>query len=274
MQSKIGFSSYIFGRRNWVHSTRYAIENGYDFVELMNEFPQDDLSESIMTRLLAMKNNYDIGIVVHAPVIEVDLGNIRDNIRKSAINTIKGSIKIAETLGSDILVTHCGYKPFSSKKSGITSEQQMIQKHAWKRCSDKLYDSLSEIASFGNDCGIKIGVENTDSPHSYVYSTDDFLLYGEIPNVFYVFDVGHANCKGTPYDYPNKINGKLVEVHVSDNDGEMDTHSPLGTGIIDFKRVIKELDKNNFSGNVVLDLQAGYGDELEKSRKYLENCHE
>lgn len=269
---RIGFSSYIFGTSDWLHSVKYAIDHKYDFIELMHEFPQDTLSPSMIERILSLKKAYGLDMVVHAPVVEVDLGNIRENIRKAAVDAIKGSVRVAEILGSDLLVTHCGYKPFSSKKSAFTQEQKIIQSMAWKRCSETLHKSLAQIASFGDDCGVRIGIENTDSPHSYIYSAEDFNRYEDIPNIYSVFDVGHANCKGKPYEYAEKVNGKLVEVHFSDNDGKLDTHSPLGKGNIDFRRIFDGL--KGFSGNMLLDLQAGYGNELERSRKCLEDCYD
>ncbi|MBL7158117.1 MAG: sugar phosphate isomerase/epimerase [Candidatus Omnitrophica bacterium] len=94
--------------------------------------------------------------------------------------------------------------------------------------------------------GLRVNLEN----HCEGYPDSIVELYKRInlENVGLCIDPGHVNVFGKIgilewlEKYPQ---GALREVHLADNEGDRDTHLPLGRGNIDIKAVFKALEKRN-----------------------------
>lgn len=91
------------------------------------------------------------------------------------------------------------------------------------------------------------------------------------------WDVGHAYIllKNKFLDFP-KILGKLIkEVHMVDvrKTGKKYTdHYPLGSGILDFKKIIKALKKAKFNNLIVMEIIPDEASGIDISKKVLERA--
>jgi sugar phosphate isomerase/epimerase len=56
------------------------------------------------------------------------------------------------------------------------------------------------------------------------------------------------------YTVIQKLSGHLRMLHAHDNHGVTDEHLAPGTGLIDWNRVLIELDETGFHGGIILEL--------------------
>ena len=100
-------------------------------------------------------------------------------------------------------------------------------------------------------------------------------------------DVGHSNLIDlSPAEAVRKLKDKLEVLHVSDNNGILDQHNPIGMGIIDWKDLAKSLKEINFQGVFSLEVSSfrkyyALGEKalwkmvefcFESAKSLLENC--
>lgn len=86
------------------------------------------------------------------------------------------------------------------------------------------------------------------------------------------YDPAHARVgKQDPVAAVRTIGAAIRHVHLSDNDGSVDQHRPLGTGTIDFPAVLSEFHEIGYCG--ALELELGQHEEYLVSRDYLQQRH-
>ena len=67
------------------------------------------------------------------------------------------------------------------------------------------------------------------------------------PKARFCFDTGHANVFGRvpPIFWIEALGDRLGEIHIHDNDGNMDEHLPVGEGNIPFRELFAKLRGQN-----------------------------
>ena len=91
-----------------------------------------------------------------------------------------------------------------------------------------------------------------------------------------VLDTGHLHAQKEILPLSiEKLGGRILYVHVSDNDGRDNYHLGLGKGTIDWEGVFMALKKHGFDRYVAIDIGgAGFKGDLDRevieSKKFLE----
>jgi sugar phosphate isomerase/epimerase len=113
--------------------------------------------------------------------------------------------------------------------------------------------------------------------HGFLYGVEDFpedawalRMYRDdlcpllkSPHFGILIDVGHLNLSIHKYgyidvaveQYLSDLPVPLIEVHLSDNNGEEDQHLPLGTGNVDFAAIAKGLKRIGFNGITTIEIE-------------------
>ncbi len=113
--------------------------------------------------------------------------------------------------------------------------------------------------------------------HGFLYGVEDFpedawalRMYRndlspllESPRYGVLIDVGHLNLSIRKYKYIEvpveqyfaDLPVPLIEVHLSDNDGEDDQHKPLGAGNVDFAAAARGLKRIGFNGITTIEIE-------------------
>ncbi|AEH60635.1 Xylose isomerase domain protein TIM barrel [Methanosalsum zhilinae DSM 4017] len=168
--------------------------------------------------------SFDFRYSVHAPVTDINIGSIREPIRKASIDFIKYMADICNCIGSDVLVVHPGYYSY---------------RHDLPDANTSLLRSLNELEDIFYDTGVRVCIENMpDDWDCYLFRSPEMDL-GE--NGF-VLDIGHANTTDTIQDFLMK---DISHFHLHDNNGRRDEHSWIGSGNIDFEKIKDLLNNNN-----------------------------
>jgi len=75
-----------------------------------------------------------------------------------------------------------------------------------------------------------------------------------IPSLYLTLDLGHANLFGKNIEeFIEEFHKRLRHVHLHDNDGRRDLHLPMGTGNINWEKVLKGL-KRYYEGTITLEV--------------------
>jgi sugar phosphate isomerase/epimerase len=120
---------------------------------------------------------------------------------------------------------------------------------------------LNSIDSLAGVYGIKVAIHNHWKGMSKYWHTDSVIaaLKGR-PNFGVCLDVGHWPKSGiNPVDGLKKLKGRIIALHLKDiaayNDPTL-KDVVVGTGVINFPEVFKELKRQNFTGYILIERDA------------------
>ena len=121
-----------------------------------------------------------------------------------------------------------------------------------------MWDSIDSLAGV---YGIKVAIHEHWQGMSHYWNPDTTLmaLKGH-PNFGVCADLGHWPKSGiNPLDAIKKLSGHIIAVHLKDiaayNNPKL-VDVPVGTGVVDFPAIFKELKKQGFKGHIYIERDA------------------
>ncbi len=209
-------------------------------------------SANMKESLKDLKNKYALNYLIHnyfPPPKESFVLNIasdNDEIRKLSIAFTKSSIDLAHAIDIDFYSLHAGYaKHYAPSSDGgyfIPVNSKSISPDAALLI---MYDSLSQIKEYAAKYKVTIGIENLfpfgETPEDSLLCTpeDIFAFLDSIAQeecFGFLLDLGHLNISANYFGFdPDEFigslkknyNHKILEIHLSGNDGKSDQHGPL-----------------------------------------------
>ncbi|MCK5685582.1 sugar phosphate isomerase/epimerase [bacterium] len=216
------------------------------------------LDEYLMSRIQEIGERVSdsgLKVNVHGPYFDLNPGYTDNFIRESVIRRVKMAIDVTAALNGGTLVLHSGFRP------GLSAEKY----DRWLANSLKTW---SKILDYSIQKGIILSIENIrdDSPGTIRrildYFNSDYLTH--------CFDIGHFNVfveNMAAREWLDMFSDKISVIHLHDNDGDNDSHKPLGRGKIDFIDFFSELKKREF--NKALTIENNTKEDLIESIKYF-----
>ena len=108
------------------------------------------------------------------------------------------------------------------------------------RQKDRLTKSMSDLSGIANEYSVPYFIENMGNwDYFFLKTPDELRLIGDTP---FALDVGHAHLNFCLSEFLRLPPGHY---HLHDNNGKEDSHIAIGDGTIDFKMVMKAIQKNN-----------------------------
>jgi sugar phosphate isomerase/epimerase len=213
--------------------------------------------------------------------------------RSMAVRKTKETIDMAQRLGAEVVVMHCGrvrmprFTPalielYATGQKGSRRYEKikgkLLAKREKKRSVhlDSLYVSLEELVAYSQPKGVKIGIENR-------YSLEDIPSFDEVmfilekfegANVYYWHDVGHAQCceelDVTPQEaFLQAYSSRMAGIHLHDVIGVSDHMVPL-TGNFDFTRLKPYLARDTLK--VVEAFVPADEEQVLRGMEYIRTC--
>lgn len=227
-------------------------------IELVDAGPHT-LDRTRVERLLELKSSYGLRYALHAPFTDVNLAADDPFIREAILRRLETSIRWASALGAEAFVFHPGnYTPAERFSPGL----------AWRLNNE----SVRRLIVYAKEYDVRAFIENLPEPIPYILkSVDDFERFFEDigMDANMTFDVAHANLRGEAPEFITRFGGRMGHVHVSDNDGEADTHLKIGEGSIDWGETMSALEKSFFDGWVTIESYTGVRESLELLNKFV-----
>lgn len=205
-----------------IQEERFHLELGFTGDDL------DHLDWRALESTTALLRSWGCALTLHGPFWELCVGSCDALIRRMTLLRWHQIFDVAARVEPEQVVCHTGFDPRHHRE----------QKGQWIRRALTLLEPLVDRA----EC-LHVGLclenvwEEDPTLHEEIFSRLESPFFG------FCLDVGHQNAfSRTPLtEWVEALSGRLLEIHVHDNDGKGDHHLPVGMGTIDFELLFQTL---------------------------------
>jgi sugar phosphate isomerase/epimerase len=170
--------------------------------------------------------SYSKKISIHAPCRGTNIASLLEPIRRASVEVIEQCMSIAAEVNAGVVV-HPGY--FAWEEERTKAERQ-------------LQVSLEDLSHMSKENSVPFYIENMGNWDYFLLKTPGELsLIGDTP---LALDVGHAHQNHCLLEFLSFPAGHF---HLHDNNSKEDSHVAIGEGTIDFKPVMKAVQKNKIT---------------------------
>jgi sugar phosphate isomerase/epimerase len=227
---------------------------GFDYVELTMDPP-----EATPQKILVQKHSiqealhrYGMGIMGHLPTF-VWTSDLYESLRKASLQENFEALEAAAELGIEKVVLHPAY---------ITG----LGKFLIDRVKGYAMESIESILKKAVNLNITLCIENMFPQAHFLFQPYEFQsVFEAFPEIRLTLDIGHANLgggKNKSSEFIHHYGYRIGHVHANDNFGKEDSHLPIGAGIIDFEKILKEIKETQYDETITLEV-------FSKDRDYL-----
>lgn len=241
-------------------------EMGFDYVELTMD-PPEATPQKILAQKRSIKellNRYKMGIVGHLPTF-VWTSDLYESLRRVSLQENFDALEAGAELGIEKMVLHPGF---------ITGLGKLLLDKA------KGYgmESIEAILKKAGTCGLTLCIENMFPQAHFLSQPPEFQsVFETFPELRLTLDIGHANLgggKNKSSEFIQRYGYRIGHVHVNDNFGKEDNHLPIGAGIIDFEKILKELKEAEYDETITLEVFSRDRDYLKISKEKIKRMWE
>jgi sugar phosphate isomerase/epimerase len=203
-------------------------------IEVMDEGPHfiDDPS---------LFESFSSDFIIHSPYHGMNIACLFEAVREASVDVMTDCFSVAAEIGAPVVV-HPGY--FAWEQERESADRQFKK-------------SLLELKDFARDLSVSFSFENMGNMNYFNLRTPRDLEL--IDGMAFTLDTGHANLNKCLSEFLEK---PINHMHIHDNEGVRDSHSPVGEGIIDFHEVMAALGRNHATAVVEVKTFSGTRDSL------------
>ncbi len=227
----------VFLNMPWRYMGRYIdliVENG---INIEIGFGADDLESSsagAVCAAIGRMREKGTRITLHGPFWDLCSGSIDPEVRRVTVSRLDSLFDLVEKIRPEQVVCHTGFDP----------------RHHRGHRREWIENSLSTWAPFvrrAEILGTPLVLENVweEDPELHLELFEGI----QSPCFGFCLDIGHQHSfsRTTLDEWLSATWPYLKEVHLHDNDGSFDTHSPVGSGTIDFDHLFYFLGEKKIS---------------------------
>jgi sugar phosphate isomerase/epimerase len=126
--------------------------------------------------------------------------------------------------------------------------------------------SIEAILNRATSLRMTLCLENMFPQAHFLSNPHEFQeVFESFPDLRLTLDIGHANLgggKNKSSEFIHQYGYRISHIHANDNFGKEDNHLPVGAGIIDFEKILKELNEAQYDETLTLEI-------FSKDRDYL-----
>lgn len=226
----------------------FTAQNKIKHLEIISEYPYNDITSETF-------NSYDISTTLHAPISDMNIASHVEKIRQASINEIERTIQQAINIDATTITFH----PGKISQLALEYTEKILEYNT---------ESIAILDKKAEEYGVNLCIENMPLEDNQLYPNLE-ALYDAIENMTNMkitLDVGHAHNNGYTVNQMLSCD-KIHHINLDDNDGSYNSHNYLGSGTIDFGGLFDELDKKNYHGTCIIEVNSMI--EIYKSIDYL-----
>lgn len=179
-----------------------------------------------------------IPVTVHAPFSDLNIASVNSCIWEETIRQLERTIEIAAEL-TDTVVIHPGY---------LSPVSRHDPSSAWHRHKDACV-RLGEVAEH---VGVAACLENMPNLEDFFCRCPDELDgFVEGTGMKIALDIGHANTNANLDRFCKILLPKAYHMHIHDNHGGQDEHLSVGSGNINWTKLMPKLIQN-YHGKIIV----------------------
>lgn len=243
-------SDYVGGVGNPEPALRLLTEHSFTHVHWCHQWNTDFLyGRAEIAQIQRWFRQYGLQLTdLHASAgVEKQWLSAREYERLAGVELVKNRIAMTAHLGADAIVLHPDAEP------GEPQARAMF----WER----LRRSLDALEPFARARGVRVALENLWFD-TFPTIEQIFALYP--PDfVGLCYDSGHGQLTGDGLDWLDRLKGRLVALHLHDNDGTDDQHKPLFTETVDWDRLARLIAASSYQKCVSMEVskrESGFAD--------------
>ncbi|MFX0049409.1 MAG: sugar phosphate isomerase/epimerase family protein [Candidatus Hermodarchaeota archaeon] len=226
---------------------KFAEEKGIKIVELVIE-PQNIFTGTNRQEFIDLINSYRIKKQVHGPFIDVNLCSHNELILKASIEAYIETAKFCKEIYVDVMTIHPGLANFLL---------QFIRDYNNKQ----LAKAINILLDFTYHFNLTICLENMPK-NTHIMSdqnniADVLSLIGR-KDLFLTYDTSHFYTNNGDVNILWEKYHKIIKnVHLVENFTiDSDTHPPLGSGKVDFKRILDTIRRYEYKEALIIELSS------------------
>jgi sugar phosphate isomerase/epimerase len=239
---------------------------GFDYVELTVEKPMSspETLRTIKDEAVVLTRSLGIELLGHVPW-RFELGHpYHQSIGVAQVHArrIEEAVKICHELGIRKITVHPPTLTSATRRS------------EGRRVLRQFEEAADIFVSTAKDLGCTVLVENLDEE---AFTMSDFEeLFSEVPELGFTLDIGHASIgklENNSLEYLRRFRDRLRHIHISDNlGGYGDLHLPLGAGMIDYGKILREIRAIGYDETITLEVFSQDRTYLKLSREKTEQA--
>jgi sugar phosphate isomerase/epimerase len=238
--NKIGVSMLYCLSKPFAEMTSQIPCTGTHLIEIVDE-GLHSLNKRRVSILKEMARSYELTYTVHAPFAGINIAVPSDIVLHATIKRLKQSLANAAQLDCTLWVMHPALR---------TGTSMFYPGEDWARNME----NVRILAEYGEDHGVKVGLENGMDPFILKNVHDFQKFYEEADfNVKLVLDTGHANLSNEVVRFISEFPEKVAHVHAHDNKGKVDEHLPIGSGSINWVEFAEYIQKIQPEPNIIIE---------------------
>jgi sugar phosphate isomerase/epimerase len=232
----IGMSCTQFGTED-PEKVMDRVSKHFSLWEIFSE--ADNMVTKFSHRFNEIKDSYDMEYSIHAPICDINIASLNENIRKTSVEEMFRTMEHANIMGIEKVTIHPG-------------QYSTVLHDVRHRSAELAKQSLREIDLGAKEYGVTAAIENMPSFELMMgQSPEDLLDLIDGTDLKICFDIGHANTIGAIDECIKAFSERIVNIHIHDNIGKKDDHMTIGDGNIDFISVLSKLKW--YKGNYVIE---------------------
>jgi len=174
---------------------------------------------------------------LHAPFGgAANIASADEQVRSGALSITRRACDVAAALGAHVVVVHPGAEPVAEAERAATLARSR--------------DGLAELSRYCAALKLRMAVEflprtcpgNTAAELAYLLADLDPGVAGVC------LDLNHANLGQDLNENVRILGGRIITLHVSDNDGVDERHWLPGQGVVDYRGAIEALYDCGYHG--------------------------
>ena len=242
----------LFGATNFpakpvLEELASAAEMGFDYLELSMDPPRahHEVVRKERKALVQALERAKMKLTCHLPIF-VNPADPTPSLREASLNEMLESLAVAADLKPLKVVIH----PSTFRGPSLWAIDQL------SRYARKSFEAIVQKA---DDLGLCLCLENLFPALNSLADPDDFIdVFNRFPTLKMTLDIGHANirsgkgCKSV--DFIERFSDRICHIHASDNFGKGDDHLPIGTGTVDYPRIVTALKGIGYQETVTFEV--------------------
>lgn len=191
-------------------------------------------------KIAEILKRYHRKITLHGPFMDLVPGGLDAMLLAATRKRLKRFFEIIPLFEPKTVVCHTGYDPSHYREN-------------WEKWLSNSVATWEPCVNHAEQFGFRLLLENVYERNPEVHSA----LFHAIQSKHFGFclDVGHQNVFGeSPLEeWIETLHGKIMELHLHDNNGAEDSHWAIGDGNIDFTGLFQQIEEKSLRPVITLE---------------------
>ena len=229
---------------------------GLGFLDLTLEPPKAASWRVDRSAVRQALEKHHLGVVGHT-AFYLPIASGIEEIRQAAVAELRRCIEAFAEIGAQWMNIH------PDRHAPMHDRGFFIQRNL---------ETLGELLPYASEHGVGLMIENL--PGDFNTAGEVGELLDPLPALGLHLDIGHANLlvtHSTVDELLGAYGSRLRHVHLHDNKGgAADLHLPLGTGSVDLRSAIRQLQRTGYDGTITLEVFTPDQHHLRYSKELLQ----